>query len=122
MRILGNLIWLFFGGLLLFFEYLLNAVLFCLTIIGIPFGMQLFKLAFLSLWPFGKDIRTQPTNSGCLWTVMNLVWLVTGGIWIALTHLFFGILLSITIIGIPWGKQHFKLMELAFAPFNKILS
>jgi uncharacterized membrane protein YccF (DUF307 family) len=119
MRFIGNIIWLLFGGLMLFFEYLLNAILFCVTIIGIPFGLQLFKLALLSLWPFGKSIYTQPTNVGCLWTIMNIIWFLTGGIWVFLTHLFFGIVLCVTIVGIPWGKQHFKLMGLALAPFNK---
>lgn len=121
MRFLGNIIWLVFGGLVLFFEYLVNALLFCLTIIGIPFGLQLFKLALLSLWPFGASIQDKPTSAGCLWTIMNILWFFTGGIWIALTHLLFGLLLCITVLGIPWGKQHFKLMRLAFTPFNKAI-
>ena len=121
MGCLGNIIWLIFGGFLLFIEYLLTGLLFCLTIIGIPFGLQLFKLAFLSLWPFGKEVIQEAPSTGCLLTLMNILWIVTGGIWVALTHLFFGALLCLTIIGIPWGKQHFKLMELAFTPFGKSL-
>jgi uncharacterized membrane protein YccF (DUF307 family) len=119
MSTLGNLIWLIFGGFLVFLEYMVAGFLLCITIIGIPFGIQAFKLAFLALWPFGKSIGMQSYAPGCLSTLMNLIWLVIGGIWIALTHLLFGLLLSITIIGFPWGKQHFKLMSLALTPFGR---
>lgn len=119
MSTLGNLIWLIFGGFLVFIQYMVGGFLLCLTIVGIPFGIQAFKLAMLALWPFGKTIGMKSYAPGCLSTVMNLIWLLIGGIWIALTHLFFGILLSITIIGFPWGKQHFKLMSLALTPFGR---
>jgi uncharacterized membrane protein YccF (DUF307 family) len=119
MSTLGNLIWLIFGGFLVFLEYMVAGFLLCITIIGIPFGIQAFKLAFLALWPFGKSIGMQSYAPGCLSTLMNLIWLIIGGIWIALTHLLFGLLLSITIIGFPWGKQHFKLMSLALTPFGR---
>ncbi len=119
MGTIGNLIWLVFGGFLVFIEYMVAGFLLCLTIIGIPFGIQSFKLAFLALWPFGKTIAITPGNPGCLSTIMNLIWLLIGGIWIALTHLAFGILLGITIIGIPWAKQHFKLVSLALTPFGR---
>nr|MBP9031762.1 hypothetical protein [Dysgonamonadaceae bacterium] len=76
-------------------------------------------LAELALWPFGKKIRTIPSSSGCLSTVMNIIWFFIGGLPIALTHLLFGLLFYITIIGIPFGNQHFKLMRLAFVPFGK---
>jgi uncharacterized membrane protein YccF (DUF307 family) len=119
MGTLGNLIWLIFGGFLVFLEYMVSGLLLCLTIVGIPFGIQAFKLAMLALWPFGKTIVLKPGNPGCLSTIMNLIWLLIGGIWIALTHLIFGILLGITIIGIPWAKQHFKLVSLALTPFGR---
>ena len=119
MGTLGNLIWLIFGGLLVFIEYMVAGFLLCLTIVGIPFGIQAFKLAGLALWPFGKTIGMKSYAPGCLSTIMNLIWLLIGGIWIALTHLVFGILLGITIIGIPWAKQHFKLMSLALTPFGR---
>lgn len=119
MGTLGNLIWLIFGGFLVFIEYMVAGFLLCLTIVGIPFGIQAFKLAGLALWPFGKTIGMKSYAPGCLSTIMNLIWLLIGGIWIALTHLVFGILLGITIIGIPWGKQHFKLMSLALTPFGR---
>lgn len=119
MGTLGNLIWLIFGGFLVFIEYMVAGFLLCLTIVGIPFGIQSFKLAMLALWPFGKTIALKPYAPGCLSTIMNLLWLLIGGIWIALTHLVFGILLGITIIGIPWAKQHFKLVSLALTPFGR---
>lgn len=119
MGTLGNLIWLIFGGFLVFIEYMVAGFLLCLTIVGIPFGIQAFKLAGLALWPFGKTIAMKSYAPGCLSTIMNLIWLLIGGIWIALTHLVFGILLGITIIGIPWAKQHFKLMSLALTPFGR---
>jgi len=119
MSTLGNLIWLVFGGFIVFLEYMVSGFLLCLTIIGIPFGLQAFKLAFLALWPFGKTIGYKSYAPGCLSTIMNILWLLIGGIWIALTHLIFGLLLGITIIGIPWAKQHFKLMSLALTPFGR---
>jgi len=119
MRLLGNLIWLIFGGFAIFLEYMLAGLALCITIIGIPFGIQSFKLGILALWPFGQKIEYMDYAPGCLSTIMNILWLLIGGIWIALTHLFFGVLLSITIIGIPWGKQHFKMVSLALTPFGR---
>lgn len=115
----GNIIWLVFGGIFIALEYVLSGIVLCLTIIGIPFGFQCFKLAALALFPFGREVREKPQASGCLNLVFNIIWIFMSGIWIALTHLFFGILLFITIIGIPFARQHFKLMELAFTPFGK---
>ncbi|BDD10548.1 hypothetical protein FUAX_29800 [Fulvitalea axinellae] len=119
MRLIGNIIWLVFGGILVFLEYLASGFALCITIIGIPFGIQAFKLAFLALWPFGSTVSEAPQSAGCLNTLMNIIWLCIGGIWIALTHIIFGILFCITIIGIPFGKQHFKMAGLALTPFGK---
>jgi uncharacterized membrane protein YccF (DUF307 family) len=119
MNILGNLIWLIFGGLITALEYLVSSIILCITIIGIPFGIQTLKLAQLALWPFGKEIRQRKNAVGCLSTLMNLIWLLCGGIWICLSHLAFGIILCITIIGIPFGIQHFKLAALALTPFGR---
>ncbi|WP_372950711.1 YccF domain-containing protein [Mariniphaga sp.] len=121
MKILGNIIWLIFGGFAIFLEYILSGLALCVTIIGIPFGIQAFKLGVLALWPFGQKIEYMDYAPGCLSTIMNILWLIIGGIWIALTHLLFGILLFITIIGIPWGKQHFKMVSLAITPFGRRL-
>lgn len=119
MNFLGNVIWLIFGGLAIFLEYVVAGAAMCLTIIGIPFGIQAFKLGILALWPFGQHLEYMDYAPGCLSTVMNIIWFLIGGIWIALTHLLFGILLGITIVGIPWAKQHFKMMALALAPFGR---
>ena len=119
MKLLGNLIWLVFGGILISIEYMISSLILMVTIIGIPFGIQTMKLAILALWPFGAEIRLKPVNSGCLSTIMNLIWIFIGGFWISLTHVIFGILFAITIIGIPFARQHFKLAGLALTPFGK---
>lgn len=119
MKILGNIIWLVFGGFAIFLEYMLAGIALCITIIGIPFGLQSFKLGILALWPFGQEIEYMDYAPGCFSTIMNIIWFFIGGIWIMLTHVFFGLLLCITIIGIPWGRQHFKMASLALTPFGR---
>ncbi|POY37119.1 YccF domain-containing protein [Solitalea longa] len=119
MNLIGNIIWLIFGGLAIFMEYLVSGFAMCCTIVGIPWGIQCFKLAFLALFPFGKKIRVTEGNPGCLSTLLNIIWFFIGGLWIALTHLGFGLLLAITIIGLPFAKQHFKLMGLSLTPFGR---
>jgi len=119
MKLLGNLIWLVFGGIIISIEYIISSILLMVTIVGIPFGIQTLKLAVLALWPFGAEIRLKPGNPGCLSTLMNVIWICIGGIWIALTHLVFGVLFAITIIGIPFAMQHFKLAALALTPFGR---
>ncbi len=119
MKFLGNIIWLVFGGIIISAEYVVSSILLMATIIGIPFGIQTLKLAVLALWPFGRDIRVVQNNTGCLCTIMNIIWFFIGGIWIAITHLAFGILFAITIIGLPFAKQHFKLAGLALTPFGR---
>ncbi|EOR93014.1 hypothetical protein ADIARSV_3814 [Arcticibacter svalbardensis MN12-7] len=122
MNFIGNIIWIVFGGIFIFFEYLFGGIILCLTIVGIPFGLQCFKLAIVGLAPFGVQINNTSSNTGCLSTMMNIIWLVFGGVWVLLTHLFFGLLLCLTIVGIPFGRQHFKLMNLAFSPFGKSIN
>lgn len=119
MRLFGNLIWLVFGGIIISLEYFISSILLIVTIIGIPFGIQTLKLAMFALWPFGNKVVDSGNSSGCLSTVMNILWILIGGIWIALSHLVFGILFAITIVGIPFAKQHFKLAGLALTPFGK---
>ena len=119
MKTLGNIIWVLFGGIFIAIEYLLGSVALMITIIGIPFGLQSLKLAEVALWPFGKKVKQRESASGCLSLLMNVIWFFVGGIPIVLTHLLFGILFYITIIGIPFGNQHFKLMKLALTPFGK---
>lgn len=119
MNLLGNIIWVVFGGLLIALEYFAAGILLCLTIVGIPFGYQSFKIGILALFPFGQTTVVEPQVTGCLTTVMNIIWIFIGGIWIALTHLLLGVIFCITIIGIPFGLQHFKLMSVAFTPFGR---
>lgn len=120
MSLVGNILWIVLGGgILLFLEYLIGGITLCLTIIGIPFGVQCIKLSVLALVPFGKEVRSIPVSPGFLSTVMNVIWILVGGVWIAITHLFFAVLCAITIIGIPFAKQHMKLASLALTPFGK---
>ena len=112
MKFLGNIIWLLFGGIITSVEYLISSLILMITIIGIPFGLQTLKLAILALWPFGSRVVDEGNSGGCLSLIMNVIW-------ICLTHLGFGLLLCITIIGIPFGMQHFKMAALALAPFGK---
>jgi uncharacterized membrane protein YccF (DUF307 family) len=122
MKFIGNIIWLLFGGLITAAGYVISSLLLMITIIGIPFGLQTLKLALLSLWPFGSKITDTGNSGGCLTVIMNVLWLILGGFCMCLTHLFFGILLCITIIGIPFGKQHFKMAGLALTPFGKSIT
>jgi uncharacterized membrane protein YccF (DUF307 family) len=122
MKFLGNIIWLVFGGILISIEYLVASLLLMITIIGIPFGLQTLKLAVLALWPFGSKVSDRGNSGGCLSLLMNVIWILVGGIWICLSHLGLGLLFCITIIGIPFGRQHFKLAALALAPFGKDIS
>ena len=119
MKLIGNTLWLVLGGILISLYYALVGLLFCLSIIGIPFGLQLFKMAGFSLWPFGREVVSGPNDAGCLSILMNIIWILCGGIGIALMHVGFGIIFCITIIGIPFGLQHFKMTLLALVPFGK---
>ncbi len=119
MNLLGNLIWLIFGGFVAALGYVTGGLVLCLTIVGIPWGLQCFKMAGLVLWPFGKKVVSDGSSSGCLSVFCNIIWLLCGGLCTALTHIVFGILLFVTIIGIPWARQHFKLIEISMMPFGK---
>lgn len=114
-----NLIWLVFGGFAIALEYIFGSLALMVTIVGIPFGLQTLKLGILAIWPFGSRVVTTENSSGCLNTIMNVIWIIFGGFWIALSHIVLGLLLCITIIGIPFGRQHFKFIKLAFFPFGK---
>jgi len=122
MSLLGNILWIILGGgIVLFLEYLISGLLLCATIIGIPFGIQCIKISFLALLPFGREVRNSESGTGCLATVMNIIWILIGGIWISITHIIFAVLCAITIIGIPFAKQHLKLASLALVPFGKVV-
>lgn len=119
MSFLGNLIWIIIcGGLLTCLQYLLAGVILCLTIVGIPFGLQCFKLADLALMPFGRRV-VEDHSAGAASLVLNILWLLLAGVWIALTHLAFAFACAITVIGIPFAVQHLKLAVLGLWPFGK---
>ena len=119
MNLPGNIIWLIFGGFFAALGYFFGGIFLCITVVGIPWGVQCFKLAGLVLWPFGKEVVSSSSDAGCLSTLFNIVWLLCGGLYTALVHIFFGLLLTITIIGIPFARQHFKLIEISMMPFGK---
>jgi uncharacterized membrane protein YccF (DUF307 family) len=119
MNTLGNLIWLLFGGFFSALGYVIGGFILCCTIVGIPFGLQCFKLASFILWPFGREAVSTSSSGGCFVTLLNIIWILFGGLWVAIVHVVFGLLLCITIIGIPFGRQHFKLVEISLMPFGK---
>jgi len=119
MNLIGNLIWLIFGGLAAALGYIFGGFILCLTIVGIPFGLQCFKIAGLVLWPFGRQVVSTGSPIGCLSILCNIIWIICGGLYTAVVHLVFAFLLCITIIGIPFARQHLKLMELSLMPFGK---
>ena len=124
MRLLGNLIWLLFGGLLTGIGWWVAGLLAAITIIGIPFAIAAFRIGAFSFWPFGREIVDRPERGEArkLLTLLgNIVWIVLGGIWLAVAHLFFALVLAITIIGIPFAVQHLKLAHLSLTPYGKMI-
>lgn len=119
MRTIGNILWLVLAGFWLAIGYAVSGVVLCITIIGIPFGVQAFKLAGFVLWPFGKTVVRDPQAGGVLELVFNVLWLVLFGWGLFLAALVSGVLLCITIIGIPFGIQAFKLSVLGLWPFGR---
>lgn len=122
MKFIGNILWLVFGGLLVALIYYVVGLLFMVTIVGIPFGYQLWKFGTFSLWPFGTDVKDGPNAGGCLSVLMNVLWILLGWWEIAIVHLVFGLVFCITILGIPFGVQHFKMAFLSLMPFGKTFS
>ena len=115
MRLLGNIFFFFFGGLFSGLGWVVSGLMWCITIIGIPYGLQCFKFASLSFSPFGKEVVF---GGGAVSFVVNVIWFVFNGWWMALSNFGFGCLWCITIIGIPFGKQFFKIAKLSLAPFG----
>lgn len=116
MNFIGNLLWLVFGGIILALIWAVIGLILCVTVIGIPFGVQCMKIAGFVLWPFGRDIT--PGGFGLMGAIGNVIWILICGIELCIMHLMFGLILCVTIIGIPFGLQHFKLAKLALIPFG----
>ncbi|MBQ9748030.1 MAG: YccF domain-containing protein [Clostridia bacterium] len=114
MRTIGNIIWFLLGGLITGLAWFLVGLVLCITVVGIPFGIQCFKFAKISFTPFGKKVHTEFEEH----PIMNIIWLILFGWEFALTYLACGVLCCITIVGIPFGLQAFKLMKLAVFPFG----
>ena len=121
MSVLGNILFFIFGGFLIFFGYLLGGIVLCLTIIGIPFGIQCFKLAGGVLAPFGREVHETEPPGGTLALIMNIIWIILPGLELAIMHLFLAAFFAITIIGIPIAAQHIKLLPLALLPFGRVV-
>ena len=115
MSCLGNRLWFIFGGCISGLSWMLAGCLWCISIIGIPYGIQCFKFASMSFFPFGKEIVY---GGGAVSFIVNVIWILVSGIPLAVEHLVIGCLLCVTIIGIPFGLQQFKLAKLALMPFG----
>jgi len=115
MGCLGNILWFLTGGLLGGLSWMVAGILWSITIVGIPVGVQCFKFAALSFFPFGKEVEY---GGGAASLILNVIWLLVTGLPLALEHLTFGALLCLTVVGIPFGMQHFKLVKLALMPFG----
>lgn len=118
MKTVGNIIWLLTAGWMLSLLWFLTGIGFCISIIGIPFGLQFFKIAIFSLWPFGKVVVF---GDGGLAFLMNLIWIMSVGWVLCLTGLIWSLVFFVSIIGIPFGIQAFKLAKLGFLPFGAII-
>lgn len=119
MILIGNILWLLFGGFLSGISWALMGFLWCVTIIGIPVGIQCFKFAILSFCPFGKTVEY---GGGAVSLLTNVIWLIVSGIPLALEHIVIGLILCVTIIGIPFAKQYFKLAKLSLMPFGAVVT
>jgi uncharacterized membrane protein YccF (DUF307 family) len=121
MRLLGNILWFLFGGFIACIGYVLGGLALCLTIVGIPFGFMFMRLGVATLAPFGKEVVARPNANGPLRIILNLIWIFCFGWGIAISHLVWALLFAITIVGIPFAKQHVKLIPLALFPFGRDL-
>ncbi|MCB0497184.1 MAG: YccF domain-containing protein [Cyclobacteriaceae bacterium] len=118
METIGNVLWMILGGFIIFILYLLGSLILIITIIGIPFGVETLKMAGLALMPFGREPVQGERAGGCLYIIMNVIWLLFAGIEIAIVHLVLALLFGITIIGLPFAKQHVKMAYIALVPFG----
>ncbi len=122
MRVLGNILWFIFGGFLTGLGWWVAGLLAAITIVGIPFAIAAFRIGAFTFWPFGRDIVDDPARSetsSLLALIGNIVWIIFGGLWLALGHLVCALLFAVTIIGIPFALQHLKLARLSLTPYGK---
>ena len=115
MKTIGNILWFLFGGFASGLMWLAVGLVWCITIIGIPYGVQCFKFGRLSFWPFGREIQY---NMGAIRFIVNVLWFLFGGLAMAAMNFVFGLLWCVTIVGIPFGMQFFKIAKLSLAPFG----
>lgn len=124
MRLLGNLLWFIFGGFVMGLGWWLAGILAALTLIGIPYAVAAFRIGTFSFWPFGREIVDKPGSgeAGRLISLLaNIVWIIFGGLWLAIGHLILALVLAVTIIGIPFAVQHLKLAHLSLTPYGKTI-
>lgn len=122
MSLIGNLIWLVFGGLLSGLLYLFSGLLICLTVVGLPFGLRSMKMGLEILMPFGKELKELPDPNSPLRLMFNVIWLLLFGWEIAIQHALWALILAVTIVGMPFALQHLKLIPLALFPFGRELA
>lgn len=118
MKTILNVIWFVLSGVWLFLGYLIAGVICCILIVTIPWGIASFRLANYAAWPFGREVINKP-KSGCLTMIGNVIWLIVAGWWMALLHVITGVLLCITIVGIPLGVANFKMIGICLVPLGK---
>ena len=118
MGFLGNILWFILGGFLSGLAWIIAGLLWCITIVDIPIGIQCFKLSGLSFFPFGKEVRN---DGGTVSFIVNILWIIFSGLELAIGNLIIGCLLCITIVGIPFGLQFFKIAKLALMPFGAVV-
>ncbi|MEZ0578147.1 YccF domain-containing protein [Nocardioides sp. MH1] len=118
MKTLLNLIWLVLSGFWMWLAYMFVGILWCITVVGIPFGIASFRIGFFALWPFGRQVVKKPT-AGAGSAIGNIFWFILSGIWLAIGHAFTGVLLCITVIGIPLGLANFKMIEVSLMPLGR---
>ena len=118
MRLILNVLWLVLAGFWMFLGYMFVGLLWCITILGIPFGIASFRIGLFALWPFGRTIVDKP-GAGVGSGIGNVLWFIFSGIWLAIGHAVTGALLCVTIIGIPLGLANFKLVPISLWPLGK---
>ena len=114
MKLIGNLLWFIFTGFITGLFWFVLGLVWCITIIGIPFGRQCFKMAGLVMTPFGKVVHSDFGKH----PIANILWIIFGGLELCIAYLIVGVIWCITIVGIPFGRQCFKLSTLALVPFG----